>query len=334
VAWRSTNDRLRSEPRLQGWAFDAIATSANGGTPDGFADAGDRLERSEVVTNVTRYMQTTGAYHGVDIDMFGLDDRRGSVDLALLQGRRPSAEGETAVGPYLFGQFDLHIGDPLVLPGPDGEDVHLRVVGEAVFPLIGNTGFGSTVLMTRATAVKAGVKPLNVGYLVDLAPGATIDDLQEAGGDAIVALPPASPPSLIRLQDAIGSTNALSAFFAVFALSVLAYGAITSSGRQRREYAVVRSIGFRRRQVVGAFLWQAVITLVLAAIVAVPIGLGIGRVAWSLTSRNIGLLDAYRLPLPELALGFGVALVISAGVALVAAARPARSTIAAGLRAE
>jgi len=334
LAWRASATELERDYRLQGWSFDVDARAVADASDDDFTATRDRLVGDrDTVAAVTSYWQTTVPLDGDDTDIVATTAERGELDLALVEGRAAEAPGEVVLGTQLLRKTGLHVGDELELPSKDGT-VRTRIVGEAVFPLIGNTAFGTVVLTDPATATSLGADPLNRGFLVDLAPGASADDLQAVAGDAFDVSTPFSPPQVQRLLDAVGTDTVLALFFAAFGIAVFAFGLVTATRRQRLDYAVARAVGFRRRQVVQSFLWHAVITLAVAGVVAVPAGIALGRTVWRVSSQNIGILDAYGVETAGAVLWAGGALAAFTLIAAATAVPLVRATVASGLRAE
>jgi ABC-type lipoprotein release transport system permease subunit len=96
--------------------------------------------------------------------------------------------------------------------------------------------------------------------------------------------------------------------------------------RRRRDLALLKTLGFTRRQLVAAVAWQASVAAVIGIAVGVPLGIGVGRWLWSLFARQI-----YAVPRPSVpvlsvclvALGALVlANVVAAWPGLVAARTP------------
>ena len=119
---------------------------------------------------------------------------------------------------------------------------------------------------------------------------------------------------------------ALGVFFALLATATVAHALVTTVRRRRHELAVLRSLGFTRRQTRLAIAWQATLIAAAGLVVGVPLGIVSGRAVWRHLADGFPL--AY---VPPLAL-FAILLVVPAAILLanLLAALPARS--AAGIR--
>ena len=73
--------------------------------------------------------------------------------------------------------------------------------------------------------------------------------------------------------------------------AVLAVGNLVASeaARRRRDFALLKSIGFSRRDVRRAVRWHATTVAVVTVAVAVPLGVVVGRVAWRFVAHTIGV---------------------------------------------
>ncbi|CAN5444491.1 hypothetical protein BH18ACT1_BH18ACT1_13550 [soil metagenome] len=96
---------------------------------------------------------------------------------------------------------------------------------------------------------------------------------------------------------------------------------VTTLGRRRRELAVLRTLGFLRRQLRTSVVAFATTTVVLAIAVVPPLGIGIGRWAWRLVAESLGTPAGPVVPADVVALILPVTLL----VALAVAALPARA---------
>ncbi len=122
--------------------------------------------------------------------------------------------------------------------------------------------------------------------------------------------------------------------FAVVALLTVGNTLVTSVRRRRREFAVMRTIGFVRRQVSASVAWQATIVAVVAAVIGLPTGFALGRIAWTLVTHRLGLRPDAVVPV-ALVLGVGVLAVVTANaVALVPGLLASRTAPASTLRSE
>jgi ABC-type lipoprotein release transport system permease subunit len=135
--------------------------------------------------------------------------------------------------------------------------------------------------------------------------------------------------------DQIGSVPLLFAvIMALMAAAVLAHVLTVASRARRRDIAVLRALGFSRRQVRRTIAWQSTIYAAGALAVGIPAGVALGRLAWRIYATNLGVVPEVVTPWAAMLVVAGAALVLAATVALVPAARVARSRPAVVLRAE
>jgi ABC-type lipoprotein release transport system permease subunit len=107
----------------------------------------------------------------------------------------------------------------------------------------------------------------------------------------------------------------------VGAFAGLAFTLIASVRRRRRDLAVLKTLGFTRRQLAGTVAWQASVAAVVGIGVGMPLGVALGRFLWILFARQI-----YAVPAPAVSVGT-LALVALGTILLanLAAAMPGRS---------
>jgi predicted lysophospholipase L1 biosynthesis ABC-type transport system permease subunit len=94
---------------------------------------------------------------------------------------------------------------------------------------------------------------------------------------------------------------------------------IGSSRRNTRDLAVVRALGFRRRQVVVAALVQVLVLATVAFVVGTVLGVAAGRTVWGVTQRNLFVLDATSVPWHGVELSAVAALASASAAATVLA---------------
>jgi putative ABC transport system permease protein len=114
----------------------------------------------------------------------------------------------------------------------------------------------------------------------------------------------------------------LASLFALTALATLIHVLITSVRRRRKDLAVLRTLGFKTRQVASAVAWQSAVLAVVALVIGVPAGVLLGRYGWSLFATNLGVVSvpvvSWGPVLAAIPVTITVAVVISIGPALAA----------------
>jgi putative ABC transport system permease protein len=97
------------------------------------------------------------------------------------------------------------------------------------------------------------------------------------------------------------------------ALAIIAVGHALLAGaqRRRRELALLKTLGFDRRQVRATVAWQAMTLATVGLIVGIPAGLFVGSVVWHFVADGVGVSTTAFVP----ALGF--VLTVPAALAVV-----------------
>ena len=104
----------------------------------------------------------------------------------------------------------------------------------------------------------------------------------------------------------------------------LTHALVVGVRRRARDFAVLRAIGFRRRQVRAAVAWEAGVLTFAGALIGVPVGIVIARLAWARTAHGIGVAVVDRVPLTVLLVLPPAAVLLAVIVALLPARRAAR----------
>ena len=173
-------------------------------------------------------------------------------------------------------------------------------------------------------------------YVVSLRPGTDVDAFAAAisddfGGGVLDPL----PLTAVRNVDRIRSVPyVLAAFVTLLAAGAFVHALLLSVRRQRPQLAVLRSLGFTRRQV-GASVWAyATVLAVTSVAVGVPLGIVGGRWGWRVVAGRLGVVTVEVTPVAALvALVIGV-LAFTTVVAAVPAWRAQRVRVGPALRAE
>src|SRR6185295_11732925 len=104
---------------------------------------------------------------------------------------------------------------------------------------------------------------------------------------------PGDVSSLSRIADV---PVLLASLLAVLAIGTLAHTLITGISRRRRDLAILKTLGFVRRQLRGAVAWQATTLTLFALVIGLPVGLAVGRWGWKLFADQLGVLPVPVVP--------------------------------------
>jgi ABC-type antimicrobial peptide transport system permease subunit len=72
--------------------------------------------------------------------------------------------------------------------------------------------------------------------------------------------------------------------------------------RRRREFAVLRTLGFTGRQLGSVVAWQSSVTVTIGTIIGIPLGIIFGRFLWNLFAHEIDAIPAPAVPVPSIIL--------------------------------
>jgi ABC-type lipoprotein release transport system permease subunit len=324
----------------------------------GLADAAARPQRSGIVWDyvlasgsgpvaakdlraITRDHDVAGALHavwfravrinGVTTPAFGTTALKGGLAPVVLTGRAPRTRDEIAFGPGTLSDLKLHVGDRVPIGSAPGRTA--TVVGTALLPESSHTGYDESAWMTAAgiRAVLGPVEQLDPNLFEDYVfvkwtPDARVATAQRRlsalfeGGDTSTK-PAALPTAVVSLGRLRSLPLALGVFFALLASATVAHALVTTVRRRRQELAVLRSIGFTRRQARTAIAWQATLLAVAGLFVGVPLGIVTGRVIWRWLAHSYPVV--YAPPITILAVL--VVIPVAIAVANLLAAGPARA---------
>jgi hypothetical protein len=263
---------------------------------------------------------------GQPTPMFGVRTVKGSLPLVVLEGRAPDGPDEIAFAPTTMRARRLSIGDRVRVGGDDGPMV--TVVGEALLPATSHTDYDQSGWMTETGLTRAAGPPSDNGedyLLLRWASGTDVADAERRvthiGGKDLFAqagVLPTAVADLARIEDL---PLALGAFFALLACATVAHALVTTVRRRRHDLAVLRAIGFTRRQTRGAIAWQSTLLAFAGLVVGVPVGIAVGRLAWRWLADDFPIVY---VP-PAAVLGVLVVAGIAIAIANALAAGPAHA---------
>ena len=117
-------------------------------------------------------------------------------------------------------------------------------------------------------------------------------------------------------------------------MSALALTLMASVRRRRRDLALLKALGFTRRQLAAAVAWQSTIAVGVGVVVGVPIGIVAGRALWDLFAHELHVVAEPSVPTLALALVAIGSLVLANVVAALPGRQAARTPAALVLQSE
>ena len=334
VTFATNLDDLVSSPSRYGWTW---GVSIESYTQELSPELASRIEADRDLTGLTIGSRASVVIDGRTIPAYGFDHVRGSVDPGRPAGRMPRGLHEVALGGQTMRDLGVAIGDRLRLPTPSGRPLSVRVVGKVLLPFTTNTGsFGLAEGMALpAPALKRldpSAQPAFV--LADLAPGATRRAAARRYSQDANVFGASKPGDVVAYGHVQSTPLLLAALLAVLAAGVLAHVLVTAVRVRRRDLAVLKTLGFTRRQVASAIGWMATTVVVIALAIGLPVGLAVGRWTWRSFADDLGIDDVVTVPTLTLVLLVASAILLANLVAAIPARAAARTRPAIVLRSE
>jgi predicted lysophospholipase L1 biosynthesis ABC-type transport system permease subunit len=269
-----------------------------------------------------------------------------------LSGHAFDAANEVVLGATTLAELHERVGDTVRVGASGTGFSTLRIVGTATMPSIGVAGSSHLEMGTGAL----------LSYTLIPPKARNVFDVQQPGPNAILvrfkkganpAIATASLQSIIRKNPQIqgdggsvegverpaeilnyrtlGTTPAvLGAALAAGAVIALGLTLVSSVRRRRTDLALLKSLGFTRRQLASAIAWQASVAVGIGCVIGIPLGLALGRFLWDLFVHQIHAVPDPTIPTLSVVL-IGVGAVILANVVAAVPGRIAARTPAAQL---
>jgi ABC-type antimicrobial peptide transport system permease subunit len=305
-----SRDELLADPSRIGKFFDVYLYT--------YTDSADAqtdrqtLAHSSAVAGVAMINIFTVSVDGQGAAAISVEAAGNGLASPVVQGRLANAANEMVVSVPFLRRLHRHVGDTVEVSGPAGHH-EVRVVGAVVLPFVAAVAAGEQVAMTASGQDAVGAEP--EGYVL----GADLRDpiaarSFRAGNDRLDACETAPLLELLGVDRLVGpasgavslcvprgdqraaSLNELGAvprfivgFLIVLGIAGLAFLLRTSIRGARRDLAVLRAIGFTRRQTTTTVLVHAATVGLLGSLAALPFGLALGRWAWRGLAEAIGV---------------------------------------------
>ena len=104
--------------------------------------------------------------------------------------------------------------------------------------------------------------------------------------------------------------------------------------RRRRDLALLKTLGFTRRQLATTVAWQSTVVAIVGLVIGIPLGIAVGRWLWIVFARELSTVPDPVVPAGSVALAAVAALVLANLVAALPGRSAARTPAALLLRAE
>jgi len=268
----------------------------------------------------------------------------------ITAGVRPAAGDEVALGASTLRAARTAIGRTvdIVLDQAEGhpKPVRMRVVGTVIVP---PSPFQATQLGEGAALAPPGFARIDPGearrpggppFLVRFAPGVSRDAGLAAAAKDIKGLPNPfiaaawRPANVVSLASIADLPVALSGLLALIAAGTLAHMLASSTRSRRQDLAILKTLGFIRRQIRRAVAWQATTIAVIALLIGLPAGIAGGRWAWRVFAAQLGVLPEPAVPLTTILIAIPAALALAKLIAAAPGQAAARTKPATVLRTE
>ena len=328
---------LVTTPARYGWTWDLVGYDARAQPKGGDCGPIDtNLVANRKFAAVASVCTGNVEVAGHPVTAWGFGQLRGSVQPEIVEGRAPRAFGEVALGAATLATAHQHVGGRVRIAG-EAKAATFRIVGQAVFAGVSDPQpLADGAAFTAAALERLGANG-GWNFVVKLAPGTDRDAMVRQQRRAAVLggpITPTLPAEIDRVRQIRGLPLALAAFVAVVALVAVGLALVSSLRRRRRELAVLKTLGFTRRQVRATVAWQASTVAAVGLVIGIPLGLLVGAFVWRRVAEELGVSPDPAWPVLGIALLVVGALVAVNLIAAVPARRSARTRPAVVLRSE
>jgi len=354
VTFGASLDALVRTPRLYGWNWDYMLLGGGGSGDIPQHQATALLNADPDVAQFSSAYFGLQAIDGQAIPAIGTTPGA-SVQPPILHGHGLEGARQIVLGVQTLAQLHKKIGDSVTL-ADGGRTVSLRIVGSATMPTLADAGathleMGQGALYDASLMPAVLKNPFNdplpgpEGYFIRLRPGA--DPAAAQGRLARIARPLTNTanfgvfatgvlrPAEIVDYRSMGTTPAiLGASLGAGAAVALGLTLLASVRRRRRDLALLKALGFTRRQLASTVAIQSSVAVAVGTVVGVPLGIVAGRILWDLFATSINAVPEPTVPVLVVVLIALGALVLANLVAAVPGRIAARTPTADLLRAE
>jgi putative ABC transport system permease protein len=299
-------------PSLYGWDWDVSVTDDFSSIPD---DLLEPVRELPEVGAIAGYSQGSLRIGGLAVPAVGIDQITGTVFPTLVEGRVPQSEDDIVLGRLTMDDIDASVGDRIEV-GTDDGDRTMTIVGVATFPAMGATSLSETSLGDGAATVASVLPPRDGagkynGVLIRLNPSIDRDEAVNTLRE-LFAADGCTDGDCFQTDsrpDRLSGYAKLGALWVPFAIVLgvllaisLSHGIATTTRARRRDLAILSALGMRRAQTSEIVVWQAITTVILALMIALPVGIVGASIGWRFFTDRFGIRPPISVPIIELVL--------------------------------
>jgi ABC-type lipoprotein release transport system permease subunit len=332
VGFSASLVRLVTEPSRYGWSGDGTVEA-----PENVrAQTLSRVSRNPDVEAATAVNTDEVSVAGKRTTLYGLDPLRGDLGFTTLTGRAPAAPDEILLGPKLADQLGVTVGDAVGVSTASAKPRVMRVVGYGLTISANGEDYDEGALVTGNTFKRLvrGKAYTTVVYfrLRDSVHDKAAAANHIAGDQELVD--PEAPGPIAYLDQLKYLPRLLAGLLAAVGVAAVAHGFLVGSRRWAYDLAVLRVFGFTRKQMAAAVGTMATATVVVGALIGVPLGLIAARLAWTALASDVHVATDLARPVGTLVLLVLAAVAIANGLAAAGAREVRRLRPALALRTE
>ena len=362
LTFASGLNSLESHPALYGWNWD-YAIDAAGGSGSVPPVVTHLLPRDPDVAAFTGYNFAGIQIDGQTVPVL-LAQKHAELNPPTLSGHPLGADNEIVLGAATMAALHKKVGDTVTVSygSPSDAPVYvpptpLRVVGTATLPAIGTSGALHPSMGTGAIISEGIESPAFTQAITQSDPNLNGQDVEvvrfrrgvtaaaglaslhkiTAAADKVMAADPQGqgdvydvlgvqrPAEIVNYQSTGATPGILATGLAVGAVVALGLTLATSVRRRRRDFALLKTLGFTRYQLAVTVAWQASVAAVVGIVIGVPLGIALGRWLWDLFARGIYAVPEASVPIVEVVVVALAALVLANLVAAIPGGMAART---------
>jgi FtsX-like permease family len=361
---------LVSHPSLYGWNFNYALYAVDGYGPIPSRWGGPLLAHDPDVAATTGAYFATVQIDGQTVPGIAISTPA-AITPSPLTGRKLAGPGQIVLGPATLAALHKRVGDTVtVSEGQLVPPTRLRIVGTAALPTIGDVIGVHTSLSTGAiistrslpamdldaygpvsgpnaifvrlrpgVSQAAGERSLNriAAQLNQDSRGPLVESIAGDIGnyvDFYSILPVQRPAEIVNYRTMGAMPAILASGLAAGTVVGLGLTLIASVRRRRRDFALLKTLGFTRRQLAAAVAWQSSVVAAVGLLVGVPVGIAAGRWLWLAFAHELSAVPDPVVPAGSIAVAAAAALVLANLVAALPGWSAARTPAALLLRAE